>query len=338
MKHVIIRAFGKPETMCVESFTAPAPGAQDVLIEVAACGVNFPDLVIRLGLYPDGPQLPFVPGYEVAGRIVQVGADVTDFQPGDRVFTTLPGGGYASHVVCPSAQLFRTPPEMSDDEASVISTSYLTAWLSIDRLANLRGGETVAIHSAGGGVGLAALQICLTRGARVIAIASECKHARLKFIGADVCIDPEKEDLPARLRELTNGKGVDVILDSSGGKSYQQAYESLALMGRLVLLGGSGLINEAGVSPLQVARFWHPTMRLEPIALMTANKSVSGLHLPALWSRYEICVDGIAEILSLYETGHVMPIIDSVFALEDAADAHRYIHARRNFGKVVLRP
>lgn len=338
MKHVIFRTFGPPETMCVESFTVPEPGDQEVTIQVAASGVNFPDLVIRLGIYPDGPQLPYVPGYEVSGRIVQLGRDVTDFRIGDRVFATIASGGYATHVVCPSYQLFRVPPDMPDDEAAVISTSYLTAWLSVDRLASVRSGEIVAIHSAGGGVGLAALQICLARGAHVIAIAGERKHSRLQFMGAEVCIDPSKENLTARLRKLTNGKGVDVILDSTGGRSYQQSYDSLSALGRLVLLGGAGVINESGASPLQLAHFWHPTVRLEPIALMRANKSISGLHLPALWSRYEICVEGITEILSLYESGHVMPVIDSVFALEDAAEAHRHLHARRNFGKVVLRP
>ncbi|WGS52293.1 zinc-binding dehydrogenase [Paraburkholderia sp. D15] len=338
MRHVIIRQFGQPDALTVEPFVAPEPGNRDVMIEVAASGVNFPDLVIRLGIYPESPALPYVPGYEVAGRVVQVGKDVTDFVPGDRVFATIDGGGYATHVVCPSHQLFKMPDAMSDDEASVIATSYLTAWLSVDRLASVRAGETVAVHSAGGGVGLAALQLCLARGARVIAIATESKHARLTFIGADACIDPAKENLAERLRELTGGRGADVILDSTGGKSYQQSYESLGLLGRLVLLGGAGVINEAGASPLQLVRFWHPAMRVEPIALMTANKSISGLHLPALWSRYEICVAGIYEILALYESGQVMPMIDSIFALDDAAEAHRYIHARRNFGKVILRP
>lgn len=338
MKHVIIRTFGQPEMMSVEPFTAPTPGDQEVMVEVSASGVNFPDLIIRLGIYPNGPQLPYVPGYEASGRVVKVGRDVTDFGVGDRVFAALAGGGYATHVVCPSYQLFHIPPDMSDDEAAVISTSYLTAWLSVERFAGVRGGEIVAIHSAGGGVGLAALQICLARGARVIAIASENKHERLLFIGADVCIDPCKENLAARLRQLTNGKGVDVILDSTGGKSYQRSYDSLSSLGRLVLLGSAGAIKESGTSPLQLARFWYPTVRVEPIALMTANKSISGLHLPKYWSRHEICVEGISEILSLYESGHVMPIIDSVFALENAAEAHRYIHARRNFGKVVLRP
>lgn len=338
MKHVIIRSFGRPETMCVESFTAPAVGAQEVMIEVSASGVNFSDLVIRLGIYPDGPELPYVPGYEVAGRIIESGQDVTEFKVGDRVFATLPSGGYATHVVCPTDRLFRIPPLMSDEEASVIANSYLTAWVAVDRLAGIRGGETVVIHSAGGGVGLAALQICLARGARVIALSSESKHARLQFFGADACVDPSKENVSVRLRQLTNGKGVDVILDSTGGKSYRESYDSLSLLGRLVLLGGAGAITESGASPLQLARFWHPTVHVEPIALMTANKSISGLHLPALWSRYEICVTGIAEVLALYESGHVMPIIDSVFALEDAAQAHRYIHSRCNFGKVVLRP
>ncbi|MET3434401.1 NADPH:quinone reductase-like Zn-dependent oxidoreductase [Herbaspirillum seropedicae] len=338
MRHVIIRAFGPPDTMAVECFTATTPDDHEVMIEVSACGVNFPDLAIRLGISLDAPTLPHVPGYEVSGRIVERGRNVTDFQVGDRVFAMIPGGGYATHVTCRSDQLFHVPPDMSDDEASVISISYLTAWLSVNRLAGVRAGEIVVIHSAGGGVGLAALQLCVTRGAHVIAIAGENKHARLQFVGADACIDPSKEDITARLRELTNCKGVDVILDSTGGQSYNQSYQSLSPLGRLVLLGSAGVISESETSPLQSARFRYPPMQLSPPLLMKANKSISGLHLPPLLSCHDICVEGMAEILSLYENGYVMPIIDAVFSLDDASEAHRHLHARNNFGKVVLHP
>ena len=261
-----------------------------------------------------------------------------EFTRGDRVFAAIESGGYATHVVCPSYQLFRTPAEMSDDEAAVITASYLTAWLAVDRLAHVRTGETVVVHSAGGGVGLAAMQICLAREARLIAVASEPKHARLQFLGAEACIDPKQDDISARLIEFTEGKGVDVVLDSTGGASYQTSYDSLAPLGRLVLLGGAGVIDGAGVSALQVARFWHRTLDLDPITLATSNKSISGLHLPTLWARYPICVGGIVSILDLYRSGHVMPVIDAVFPLVEAASAHRYLHDRLNFGKVVLRP
>jgi NADPH:quinone reductase-like Zn-dependent oxidoreductase len=328
--------------MRIERFTAPMPGNREVMIEVKACGVNFPDLVVRLGLHPHGPRLPsdlpYVPGCEVAGRILQVGREVVNFRPGDRVFAMLECGGYATHVVCPESRLFRIPPDMPDNEASVIATSYLAAWISVERLASVRAGEHVVIHSAGGGVGLAALQLCTFRGARVIAIASRKKHKRLLFIGADVCIDPRTENLAERLRELTTGKGVDVVLDSTGGASYQRSYNSLSTLGRLVMLGSAGEVTETVPSAEKLARFEQAPMHVEPMGLMAANRSISGLHLPALWSRQEVCIQGIAEIISLYEAGQIMPIIDSVFSLKDAAKAHRRLHARRNFGKVVLRP
>jgi NADPH:quinone reductase-like Zn-dependent oxidoreductase len=338
MKRVVIREFGNPQSMSIEDFCPHALGDNDVLIKVNACGVNFSDLVIRLGIYPGAPDLPFTPGYEVAGTIEEVGRGVMEYARGDRVFAAIESGGYATHVVCPSYQLFRTPAEMSDDEAAVITASYLTAWLAIDRLAHVRAGETVVIHSAGGGVGLAALQICLAREARPIAIASEPKHTRLQFLGAETCIDPKQDNVSARLVEITEGKGVDVVLDSTGGASYQTSFDSLAPLGRLVLLGGAGVINGAGVSPLQVAHFWHRTLDLYPVVLATSNKSISGLHLPALWARYPICVGGIVSILDLYRSGHIMPVIDSVFPLEEAASAHQYLHDRLNFGKVLLHP
>jgi NADPH:quinone reductase-like Zn-dependent oxidoreductase len=208
-----------------------------VRIRVEASGVNFADIMGRLGIYPDLPPMPVVPGYEVAGRIDALGAGVDAGWAGRDVFAVTRFGGYADVVCVPLAQVFSRPADMSALEGAAIPINYLTAWQLVVVMGGLKRDETVLIHSAGGGVGIAATQIAKHIGARVIGTASAAKHAELRALGVDHLIDYRTEDFETRAREITGGRGVELILDPVGGESWKKGYRLLAPTGRLGMFG-----------------------------------------------------------------------------------------------------
>ena len=230
MRHVVITRQGPPEVLQAADAPDPVPHDGEVRIAVRAAGVNFADIMARLGLYPDAPPLPAVVGYEVAGVVDAVGSGTVPFQPGDRVFALTRFGGYATSVAVPATLVFRTPQGLSDVEAAAVPVTYLTAFVALETLAHVSAGETVLIHGAGGGVGIAATQIAKQRGATVIGTASAMKLDVIRSLGVDHPIDHQR-DVPREVRRLTSGRGVDVVLDPIGGRSARVSYELLAPLG-----------------------------------------------------------------------------------------------------------
>jgi NADPH:quinone reductase-like Zn-dependent oxidoreductase len=314
----------------------PEPGEGEVRIRVRASGINFADILARLGLYPDAPRPPVVVGYEVAGRIDATGRNLTAFSEGDRVIALTRFGGYADTVVVPAAQVFHCPDRLSDAEAAAVPVTYLTAALALYRLAAVAAGETVLVHNAGGGVGIAATQLARLRRATVIGTASSAKHPALHALGVDHAIDYRVADVPAEVRRLTGGRGVDVILDPIGGRSFLASYRMLAPLGRLIIFGLSAAAPGERRNPWRAFRAWMALPRFDPLSLINRNRGVFGLHVGHLWGERRQVAPIMDLLVGEFQAGRLEPVLARTFPLDRAADAHRFIQARQNIGKVVL--
>jgi NADPH:quinone reductase-like Zn-dependent oxidoreductase len=336
MRQAVIPRYGPPEVFEVREAPDPVPSAGDIRLRVRAAGVNYADILARMGWYPDAPRPPMVVGYEVAGVVESVGTGVTGFAEGDRVFGLTRFGGYSDVVVVPAAQAFRVPGDLSDSECAAIPVSYLTAALALYRMAALNSGETVLIHNAGGGVGIAALQLAHLRRATVIGTASALKHAALRRFGVEHLIDYRHADVADEVLKITRGRGVDVILDPIGGKSIIASYRLLAPLGRLIIIGLSAMVGGEERSLWRTFKAWRATPQFDPVSLINRNRGVFGLHIGHLWDERRQLAPLMSMLLEELSAGRLQPVVARTFPLEQAADAHRFIQSRLNIGKVVL--
>lgn len=338
MRQVWISRKGGPEVLEVREASDPQPREQELRIRVRASGVNFADIMARMGMYPDAPPLPCVVGYEVAGVVDGVGRGAEGYAAGDRVLAFTRFGGYSDVVCVPSAMARPLPNGLSFEEGAAIPVNYLTAWVMLVRLGNLQADETVLVHAAAGGVGQAALQIALWRGAQVIGTASASKHARLRELGVAHCIDYTREDFEREVMRFTKGRGVDLAIDAVGGRSFRRSYRVLAPMGRLFCFGVSSAARGMRLSPLTLFRALAGMPFFHPVWLMDQNRGVFGTNMGHLWEEMERLQGDVDQILACMREGHFRPVVDCAFAFDEAAAAHRYMQERRNFGKVLLRP
>lgn len=338
MKQIVIPRIGGPDVLELREAADPRPGPGEVLVDVEAAGVNFADIVARMGLYPDAPPLPAVVGYEVAGRVASVGDGTRALPEGSRVLAMTRFGGYADKVVVPSLQVAAIPEGLSFAEAAAIPVTYLTAWLCLVELGHVRAGHRVLVHAAAGGVGQAAVQICRAFGAEIIGTASPSKHARLREAGVAHCIDYTSQDFEPAVLELTGGRGVDIVLDSVGGASAKKSYRVLGPMGRLFIFGVSALAPGKRRSIVAALRGVLAMPRFGAIRLMNDNRGVFGVNLGHLWDRAEDLRQMLEAILARVESGELRPVVDRTFTFEEASAAHAYLQDRKNFGKVVLVP
>jgi len=335
MKQIWITKVGGPEVLQLREAPDSDAKSGEIRIRVKASGVNFADLMARLGLYPDAPRLPCVVGYEVTGVVDQVG-DGAPFKIGDRVGAITRFGGYSDTVIVPHAFAYPLPAKLSFEEGAAIPVNYLTAWLMLVEQGNVQKRDTVLIHALAGGVGQAALQICKWRGAKVIGTASAGKHGRLKELGADHCIDYHHQDFEVEVKRLTGGKGVSIILDAVGGESYRKSYRCLAPLGKLMMFGASSFSTGETRSLLSVVKEFLRMPTFKPIPLMNENRGVMGFNLGHLWDHQDLLRDALGSIVSHIESGVFKPVVDKAFPLDRAGEAHAYLHAHKNFGKVVL--
>ena len=335
MRQVVIPRHGGPEVLEVREAPDPVPGEGEVRIRVRAAGINFADILARIGLYPDAPKPPVVVGYEVAGVVDAVGEGVTTPHEGDRVLALTRFGGYSSSVVVPAAQANRFPDDLSDAEAAAVPLNYLTAAVALYRMAGLTAGETVLVHNAGGGVGIAAVQLARLRRAAVIGTASAAKHSALRSFGVEHVIDYRHANVEQEVKRLTKGRGVDVVLDPIGGPSFGVSYRMLAPLGRLVMFGMSSISSDRR-SLWRVLRAWWAMKRFDPLSLINRNKGVFGLNLGHLWDESRQLQPLMELILTELHAGRLKPVVARTFPLDKAADAHRFIQSRANIGKVVL--
>jgi synaptic vesicle membrane protein VAT-1 len=340
MRQIWISKAGPPEVLVVKDGPDPNPAAGEMRIRVETTGVNFADIMGRLGLYPDLPRIPVVPGYEVGGRVDTVGAGVGASWVGRDVFASTRFGGYADVVCVPQAQVFPRPSNMSAEQGAAIPVNYLTAWQLIVVMGGLKAGETVLIHSAGGGVGIAATQIAKHIGAKVIGTASAAKHEELRALGADHLIDYRTEDFEKRGREITGGRGVELILDAVGGDSLKKGYRLLAPTGRLGIFGASSAAPKKAAGYLGMASMLAstPWLQFNPLSLMNANKGVFGVNLGHMWGEFDRMRGWMEQLMTLWDDGVIKPKIARVFKFDEAPAAHHFIQDRKNIGKVLLAP
>jgi synaptic vesicle membrane protein VAT-1 len=337
VRAVWITRHGPPEVLEVREAPDPEPGPGEVRVRVAAAGLNFADLSARVGLYPDAPKPPCVVGYEVAGRVDAVGEGVVGLSVGARVVAMTRFGGHADTVCVPEGQAARMPESMSWEEGAGLLVTYLTAHHMLFGTGTVREGSSVLVHMAAGGVGLATLQLLsLVRGVTIFGTASPGKHALLRELGVAHPIDYRSLDYAAEVRRLTEGRGVDLVLDALGGKDWRKGYELLKPGGRLVAFGFANAVGGQRRNWLKVLAEAVRIPRFSPLALMDKNRTVAGVNLGHLWEEFDLLVPQIDALLRHYESGVVRPRIDARFPLEEAAEAHRYIHDRKNQGKVVL--
>jgi len=324
MRAMVVDDWGTPDALRVEEGPDPEPGPGEVHVRVRAIGVNFMDVLIIAGKYQRRPELPFAPGGEVSGEVVAVGEGVERVRPGDRVVAALPYGGYATDVVAGAERVFPIPDAMRFEEAAATIVAYHTAWFGLVERADLRRGETLLVHAAAGGVGIAAVQIGQALGAHVIGTAGGDAKCRLALEnGAAHAIDYRKDDFVPRVEDLTGGRGADVIYDPVGGDVFDRSLKCIAFRGRAVVIGfASGEI---------------PRLKLNRVLLK--NIAVTGLHWGAYFEHDPERVHGAMSALwRLWERGQVRPLATETRPLEEAAAALDALAGRRTTGKVVLVP
>lgn len=337
MRQIWISKAGPPEVLDVREAPDPEPGEGEVRIRVRAAGINFADLMARVGLYPDAPKIPCVVGYEVSGVIDAVGKGVTRHAVGDRVLAMPKFGGYTDTLVLSAKQAFAMPAKMSFEEAAALPVVYLTAHHMMLYTGNLRRKSKVLIHSAAGGVGLAAIQLAKTRDCEIFGIASKSKHAFLKEQGVAHTFGNDA-DYAAEIRGLTNGRGVDLILDPVGGPSWTIGYDLLAPAGRLVAFGLSAVASGKTRSLLHALGQMIRIKSWKPDKLMSDNKEIAGCNMGHLFGEIDMLSEQFEALLAMYEAGQIAPHVDKSFKFSEAAAAHHWLHDRKAKGKVLLVP
>lgn len=335
MKQIWIPRIGDPSVLELREAPDPEPGPGEVRIAVEAAGVNFADLMARMGIYQDAPPLPTVVGYEVAGAIDAVGEGVDAELVGKPAVAMTRFGGYSSMVCVQAEQAAIRPEGLDAVTAASIPVVGLTAWMMLEVMGRVREGDRVLVHSAGGGVGLAALDLIKRRGAYAIGTASSRKHAFLEERGYDELIDYTKVDFEEALKDQV---GLDLILDPVGGEYWAKGLRLLRAGGRIICFGMSSNAVSDKRSLFAFAKNVAaiPWFQSNPVALINGNKGLMGVNMGHMWHEGERVTGWLRELLDLWKTGELRPHVHATVPFENAAEAHRILHDRENFGKVVL--
>jgi NADPH:quinone reductase-like Zn-dependent oxidoreductase len=338
MKQIYITGHGGPEKLQVRESPDPQPRDNELRIRVKASGINFADILARQGLYPDAPKVPCVVGYEVSGRVDAAGPAARQDWIGRDVFALTRFGGYADTVVVPEVRVFAKPASLSHEQCAAFPVNYITAWQLLVVMGSLSAGDTVLIHNAGGGVGLAAIDVARHVGATIYGTASGSKHAFLKERGLHEAIDYRIQDWSTELARLTGGRGVELILDPLGGSHWKKSYKALRHTGRLGMFGISTASDSGKLAPLKLLGTALGMPFFHPLSLMNQNRAVFGVNVGHLWHEPGKIRAWVDTLLQGVADGWVRPHVDSTFPFDRSGEAHAYIEARRNIGKVLLTP
>jgi NADPH:quinone reductase-like Zn-dependent oxidoreductase len=341
MRAMVVRRYGQPEVFEVQQVPDPQPKAGEALIRVKAIGINFADLLQRMGLYPGSPKPPFIPGLEIAGVVEKIvegsRRDETNaLKPGDAVVAMPHFKAYAEWVAVPTNTVYRIPAGMPFEDAAAFPVNYLTAYHSMFTMGNLQPGDRILIHGAAGGVGIAAVQLARARGLVIFGTAGPAKQDYLRKIGVDHPIDYEKSDFVKVVRQYAPD-GIEMVMDPIGGKSLTRGQKCLGPTGRLVIYGLSEAAGSGGKrNLLRGAKALLQSPRFHPLKLMAQNLAVIGVSLGVMDSRGALLRSEVDELFRMYSAGKIKPVIGKTFPLDQAAAAHQYIHDRKNIGKVIL--
>ena len=314
---------GGPEVLVPETRDVPVPGPDEILVKVAAAGVNRPDVAQRSGSYPPPPGASDLPGLEIAGEVVAVGSNAKKHKIGDKVMSLVAGGGYAQYCIAQDAQAITVPATLSMTEAGAVAETLMTVWHNVFERGGLKAGETLLIHGGSSGIGTMAIQLAKAFGAKVIVtVGSREKADACVKLGADHAINYKTQDFVAEVKTATGGKGVEVILDMVGGDYVDRNYDAAAVDGRIVQIallgGGKATIN---VGKLMVKRLNHTGSTLRPRSNADKAAMVAAIE---------------AKVMPLFRDGRIKPLMDSSFPLEKAADAHARMETSEHIGKIVL--
>ena len=341
MRAMVVRRYGPPEVFEAREVPDAQPKTGEVLIRVKAIGVNFADLLQRMGIYPGTPKPPFVPGLEVAGVVEKIAdggktADAAALRAGDAVAALTRFQAYAEWVAVEASQAFRLPAGMPFDDAAAIPVNYLTAYHSMFMMGNLQPGDRILIHGAAGGVGIAAVQLARARGQVIFGVAGPSKQEYLRKLGVDHSIDYTKSNFVDVVHKFAPD-GIEMVMDAIGGKSFADSERCLGPTGRLVVYGFSAAAGPDGKkSLLRGARALAQTPRFHPLKLMGLNHAVIGVNLGRMGARSGVLRTELDELYRMYTAGKIKPVIGKSFPLAEAAAAHQYIQDRKNIGKVIL--
>jgi NADPH:quinone reductase-like Zn-dependent oxidoreductase len=340
MKRILVSTPGGHEALRLVEEADPRPGPGQVLVAVAACGVNYADVVVRLGHYTAAKGLyPLTPGFEFAGRVEAVGEGVAGVRAGDRVLGLTRFGGYASKIAVTASQVFPIPEGWSDEQAAGFAAVHMTAYYALHKVAAPEPGQTHLVHSAAGGMGLALTQLCRLAGARVIGVVgSPGKRAAAEALGAEV-IDRSSEDLWARVDALAPD-GLDAVFDANGVTTLKPAFERLARGGRLIVYGFAEIMPRGVANPglLRLAWNWLRVPRFSPLDMTHTNRAVMGFNVVFMFDKTELMTSAMGKMLAWAAEGRLKPPPVTAFALERAAEAHAALESGATVGKLVLRP
>ena len=313
---------GGPEVLVPATRPCPVPGAGEVLIAVAAAGVNRPDILQRQGAYPAPPGASDLPGLEVAGTIAALGAGVSGIAVGDDVCALVAGGGYASHVTVDARLCLPIPKGFSLIEAASLPETFFTVWHNVFERGGLKSGDWLLVHGGAGGIGTTAIQLAKALGAKVATTASAAKLESCRALGADIAIDYATEDFVAVIKEMTQGRGANVILDMVGGDYIARNLKSLAVEGRLVSIAfQNGSVAEINFMSVMLKRQTITGSTLRPQSVEAKARMAAGLQ---------------EKVWPLLNQGKIKPVVHATFPLDQASEAHRMIEASTHIGKVVL--
>lgn len=323
MTAIAIKSPGGPEMLVAEERATPSPAADEILVRVAAAGVNRPDVMQRQGLYPPPNGAPDIPGLEIAGEVAATGSGVKRWKIGDKVMALVIGGGYAQYCLAHESHALPIPAGLSMIEAGAVPETFFTVWHNVFERGGLKSGETLLVHGGSSGIGTTAIQLAKTFGVRVIVTAgSPEKCEACRKLGADVAINYKSEDFVAVTKETTGGEGANVILDMVGGNYIERNYEAACPEGRIVQIAFQG-------SP-------KATVDFRRIMLKRLHHTGSTLRSRSVADKGAIARALEKNVLPLLSSGRVRPVIDSTFPLEKAADAHARMETSAHIGKIVL--
>jgi NADPH:quinone reductase-like Zn-dependent oxidoreductase len=343
MRKVLIEKAGGYRELRIVTSQDPSPGADDVVVETSAIGVNFADCVVRMGLYGSARKYvgwPITPGFEFAGRVVATGDAVRDLPAGSPVFGVTRFGAYASHVVAPRHQVFALPDGLGMSQAAGFPTVFLTAWFALCELARVEKGMSVLVHSAAGGVGGALVQLARASGASVVGVVGRSEKVdAVKALGADLVIDKSEGKLWDRVEEV-RPEGFDVVCDANGGKSLLESYRHVRPTGKLIVYGFHSLLATRSGRPSRLRMFlqYLKTPKFSPFALTSHNRSVMGFNLSYLFEREDLLAKAMSSLLTALGEGKLKPLPVTEYALDDVAAAHRALESGTTIGKLVLVP
>jgi NADPH:quinone reductase-like Zn-dependent oxidoreductase len=337
LKAAVVTRFGPPDVLQIQERQTPVPREEEVLVKVKAIGLNFADVMARIGVYPAVPEPPFVPGIEFAGVVSAIGNSVHDVKKGDRVWGFSKQGSYAEFVCVPSTMVQILPKKLDFQHAVAIGVTYLTAYHALVTLANTRKKERVLIHAAAGGVGIAALQIAKHLHAETFAtVGSVEKMETAREHGANFVINYSQDKFAEIIRKETDGEGVDVILDSVGGRVMREGWKLLAPMGRYVLFGFAAVTGEQGINKIKAAREALAVPIIFPSTLTSKNLGLFGFNLYFLAHKTAYFHEVWSKIMEWHTKGIINPVIGKVFTFDRIAEAQAFLQSRKSIGKVVI--